>query len=164
MQSRLSTARARMLRRLYDRIIALSSHPHALAWLFLLAVAESSVFPLAPDILIIPMAIARPRQAWLIALVAWMYGGIGLTMPFVILGAFFGFFFRDPHRSPPADLCLIVSPADGRVLVAGAALPVQLPKEIGSRSASSCRSWTCTSIACRHPGSSRRCCTARDDS
>jgi len=67
MQSRLSTARDRMLRRLYDRIIALSSHPHALAWLALLAVAESSVFPLAPDILIIPMAIARPRRAWLIA-------------------------------------------------------------------------------------------------
>jgi membrane protein YqaA with SNARE-associated domain len=59
-----------MLRRLYDRIIALSAHPHALAWLGLLAVAESSVFPLAPDVLIIPMAIARPRQAWLIALVA----------------------------------------------------------------------------------------------
>ena len=59
-----------MLRRLYDRIIALSAHPHALAWLGLLAVAESSVFPLAPDILIIPMVLARPRQAWLIALVA----------------------------------------------------------------------------------------------
>jgi membrane protein YqaA with SNARE-associated domain len=59
-----------MLRRLYDRIIALSAHPHALAWLGLLAVAESSVFPLAPDILLIPMVLARPRQAWLIALVA----------------------------------------------------------------------------------------------
>src|SRR5215831_5651014 len=59
-----------MLRRLYDRIIALSAHPHALAWLGLLAVAESSVFPLAPDILLIPMVLARPRQGWLIALVA----------------------------------------------------------------------------------------------
>lgn len=59
-----------MLRRLYDRIIALSAHPHALAWLGLLAVAESAVFPLAPDILLIPMVLARPRQAWLIALVA----------------------------------------------------------------------------------------------
>ncbi|HKF64322.1 MAG TPA: YqaA family protein [Dongiaceae bacterium] len=84
MPSRLFTARARMLRRLYDRIIALSSHPHALAWLALLAVAESSVFPLAPDILIIPMAIARPRQAWLIALVATIGSIIGGLLGYAI--------------------------------------------------------------------------------
>jgi membrane protein YqaA with SNARE-associated domain len=59
-----------MLRRTYDRIIALSAHPRALLWLGVLSIAESSVFPLAPDILIIPMVLARPRQAWRIAAVA----------------------------------------------------------------------------------------------
>ena len=59
-----------MLRRFYDRIISLSAHPRALLWLGVLSIAESSVFPLAPDILIIPMVLARPRQAWRIAAVA----------------------------------------------------------------------------------------------
>ena len=59
-----------MLRRSYDRIISLSAHPRALLWLGVLAIAESSVFPFAPDILIIPMVLARPRQAWRIAAVA----------------------------------------------------------------------------------------------
>jgi phosphatidylserine decarboxylase len=60
--------------------------------------------------------------AWLIALAVWIYGGTAFAVPFIALGAFFGFFFRDPQRTPPADLDLILSPADGRVLVAGAAL------------------------------------------
>jgi phosphatidylserine decarboxylase len=61
--------------------------------------------------------------AWLIALLASIYVGTGFAVPFIALSAFFGFFFRDPHRTPPADLDLLLSPADGRVLVAGAALP-----------------------------------------
>jgi phosphatidylserine decarboxylase len=61
--------------------------------------------------------------AWLIALVAWIHVGAAYAVPLIALGAFFGFFFRDPHRTPPADLDLLLSPADGRVLVAGAALP-----------------------------------------
>jgi membrane protein YqaA with SNARE-associated domain len=73
-----------MLRRLYDRIIALAGHPHALAWLALLAVAESSVLPLAPDILIIPMVIARPRRAWLIALVATAGSVLGGLLGYAI--------------------------------------------------------------------------------
>ena len=66
--------------------------------------------------------------AWLIALVAWIFVGTAFAVPFIALGAFFGFFFRDPHRTPPADLDLILSPADGRVLVAGAALPGAPPE------------------------------------
>ena len=50
------------------------------------------------------------------AAVAWV-----LALPFVALGAFFAFFFRDPDRVPPQDAELVVSPADGRVLVAGPA-------------------------------------------
>src|SRR5215467_4517520 len=50
-----------------------------------------------------------------------------LSVPFLILTAFFLFFFRDPdrHHSAPPDR--IISPADGRVLVAGDAVPDAAP-------------------------------------
>jgi phosphatidylserine decarboxylase len=38
---------------------------------------------------------------------------------FTALGAFFAYFFRDPDRAIPADDGLVVSPADGRVMIAG---------------------------------------------
>lgn len=59
-----------MIRRLYDWTMALASHPHALGWLALVAFVESSVFPIPPDVLMIPMIIAAPRRAFLIAAVA----------------------------------------------------------------------------------------------
>jgi phosphatidylserine decarboxylase len=65
--------------------------------------------------------------AWLIALIAWSYAGRGFAIPFVALGAFFAFFFRDPERTSPADAHAVLSPADGRVLVAGAAEPGAAP-------------------------------------
>jgi phosphatidylserine decarboxylase len=57
------------------------------------------------------------------AAVAWV-----LAIPFVALGAFFAFFFRDPERIPPTDAKTVLSPADGRVLVAGAAVPEAAPE------------------------------------
>jgi phosphatidylserine decarboxylase len=65
--------------------------------------------------------------ALLLALVAastvsWMW-----AIPFVLLGLFFTFFFRDPDRASPADDENVLSPADGRVLVAGPAVPDAAP-------------------------------------
>ncbi|MBK0329438.1 DedA family protein [Rhodobacteraceae bacterium F11138] len=68
-----------MLKRVYDRTMALADHPHAIWWLALIAFVESSVFPIPPDVLIIPMILARPSRAWLIAgvaLVASVLGGL----------------------------------------------------------------------------------------
>ena len=45
-----------------------------------------------------------------------------LALPFVILAGFFTFFFRDPNRVVAAAADVVVSPADGRVLVAGPAV------------------------------------------
>ncbi|PCH73147.1 MAG: cytochrome B [Rhodobacteraceae bacterium] len=68
-----------MLRRLYDWTMALADHPKALWWLALVAFVEASVFPIPPDVLMIPMILARPNRAWLIAgvaLVASVLGGM----------------------------------------------------------------------------------------
>jgi phosphatidylserine decarboxylase len=47
----------------------------------------------------------------------------GWAAGFAALGAFFAYFFRDPERQVPADPGLVVSPADGRVVIAGPADP-----------------------------------------
>ena len=56
------------------------------------------------------------------AVVSWL-----LAVPFVVLAALFAFFFRDPDRSPPSDTTVVLSPADGRVMVAGPAEPSTAP-------------------------------------
>ena len=76
-----------MLRRLYDRTMALAEHPHALWVLALVAFAESSVFPIPPDVMMIPMILARPSRAWLIASVALMASVAGGVLGYAI-GAF----------------------------------------------------------------------------
>jgi phosphatidylserine decarboxylase len=59
--------------------------------------------------------------ALLLALASAATVGWGLALPLAALAAFFAFFFRDPQRTSPVDAQLVLSPADGRVLVAGAA-------------------------------------------
>ncbi len=56
-----------MLRWLYDWTIALAASRHALWALAGVAFIESSFFPIPPDLLLIPMVIAAPHRAWLIA-------------------------------------------------------------------------------------------------
>ncbi len=68
-----------MLRRLYDWTIRLADHPQALWVLAAVAFIESSFFPIPPDVLMIPMILARPSRAWTIAgvaLVASVLGGL----------------------------------------------------------------------------------------
>jgi phosphatidylserine decarboxylase len=57
------------------------------------------------------------------AAIAWV-----LALPFFVLGAFFLFFFRDPARAVSAQDDDVVSPADGRVLVAGPAEAAATPE------------------------------------
>ena len=56
-----------MLRRLYDWTMGLAGHRHALVALAVISFAESSVFPIPPDILLIPMILAARERAWVIA-------------------------------------------------------------------------------------------------
>ncbi len=69
-----------MLRRLYDWTLDLAAHRHAMWALFLVAVIESSIFIVPPDVLLIPMVLAARKRAWLIAgvcTVGSVLGGIG---------------------------------------------------------------------------------------
>jgi phosphatidylserine decarboxylase len=51
-------------------------------------------------------------------LVAWWLGRVW-ALPLLLLAGFFAFFFRDPDRIVPTAAHLVVSPADGRVMIVG---------------------------------------------
>lgn len=72
-----------MLRRLYDWTLSLAASPFALWALAVISFVESSVFPIPPDVLLIPMVIARPSRAWLIA---------GVCTLASVAGGAFGYF------------------------------------------------------------------------
>jgi membrane protein YqaA with SNARE-associated domain len=68
-----------MLRRIYDWCIASAGKPHASWTLGIVSFAESSFFPVPPDAMLIPMALARPDKAWYYAtLCTWtsVLGGL----------------------------------------------------------------------------------------
>ena len=66
-----------MLRRLYDWTISLASSPYALWALAVVSFVESSFFPIPPDVMLIPMIIATPHRAWLIAGVCTLASVLG---------------------------------------------------------------------------------------
>jgi len=73
-----------MIRRLYDWTISLAEHPRALWALAIVAFVESSVFPIPPDVLMIPMIIAAPTRAFRIAAVATVASVLGGLLGYVI--------------------------------------------------------------------------------
>jgi membrane protein YqaA with SNARE-associated domain len=66
-----------MLARLYARLIALSATRLAPVWLACISFAEASFFPAPPDLLLIPMILARPRRAWWLALICTAASVVG---------------------------------------------------------------------------------------
>ena len=78
-----------MIRRLYDWTLSLSAHPRALWALAAVSFVESSFFPIPPDIIMIPMILAQPRKAWLIALVATVASVFGGLLGYFIGAALF---------------------------------------------------------------------------
>lgn len=71
-----------MLKGLYDWTMRLADHPRAIWALAIVSFVESSFFPIPPDILMIPLILAAPHRAWLIA---------GVAMVSSVLGGLFGY-------------------------------------------------------------------------
>jgi membrane protein YqaA with SNARE-associated domain len=84
-----------MLRKLYARTLALAASPRAAWWLAVVAFAEASCFPIPPDALLIPMALARPREAWRFAAICTVASVIGGA-----LGYFIGYAVFDQLAQP----------------------------------------------------------------
>jgi membrane protein YqaA with SNARE-associated domain len=73
-----------MLRRLYDWCIAAADKPYAVWILGIVSFAESSFFPVPPDAMLIPMAMAQPKKAWQFALVCTITSVAGGVLGYAI--------------------------------------------------------------------------------
>ena len=73
-----------MLQGLYNWTMRLADHPRAMWALAIVSFVESSFFPIPPDVLMIPMILARPSRAWLIALVALVASVLGGILGYAI--------------------------------------------------------------------------------
>jgi membrane protein YqaA with SNARE-associated domain len=89
----------RMLRKTYTRVMALAASPYAGWWLALIAFAEASFFPIPPDALLLPMALARPRSAWRYAAICTVASVIGGALGYLI-----GFAVFDQLARPILDV------------------------------------------------------------
>ena len=79
-----------MFNRLYEKSLKLASHKSSKFFLAIVSFAESSFFPIPPDIMVIPMVIARKKDYLKIFLIASISSALG-----GILGYFIGSFFLD---------------------------------------------------------------------
>jgi membrane protein YqaA with SNARE-associated domain len=66
-----------MFLKLYDSVIAWSAHRRAPAILATLSFAESSFFPVPPDVMLIPMCLARPTKGWVYAALCTLFSVLG---------------------------------------------------------------------------------------
>lgn len=86
--------------KLYARTMSWARHRHAPWYLGCMSFAESSFFPIPPDVMLAPMSLANPRRAWLFALITTLASVAG-----GMLGYFIGVFafelieptLRDSH-------------------------------------------------------------------
>jgi membrane protein YqaA with SNARE-associated domain len=66
-----------LLRRLYEKTMALAASRHAPSWLFGVSFAESSFFPIPPDVMLAPMVLARPDRAYAYAALCTLASVLG---------------------------------------------------------------------------------------
>ncbi len=77
-----------MLRALYDAVLRLSAHSRASWVLGVVSFIESSVFPLPPDLLLVPMIFAERARAWTLAAITTITSALGALLGYAI-GALF---------------------------------------------------------------------------
>jgi membrane protein YqaA with SNARE-associated domain len=73
-----------MLRSAYDWCIAAAHKPYALWLMGVVSFLESSVFPVPPDAMLIPMSLARPEKAWSYAAICTVTSVAGGVLGYVI--------------------------------------------------------------------------------
>jgi len=73
-----------MLRRIYDWCIDAAHKPYALWIMGAVSFAESSFFPVPPDVMLIPMSLARPERAWLYAAICTATSVLGGILGYAI--------------------------------------------------------------------------------
>ena len=79
-----------MFLKLYDRVIALSAHRRAPAFLATLSFTESSFFPVPPDVMLMPMCLARPKKSWSYAALCTLFSVLGGMAGYLIGKLAFG--------------------------------------------------------------------------
>jgi membrane protein YqaA with SNARE-associated domain len=79
-----------MFRALYDWTLRLAGHRHADRYMAAVSFAESSFFPIPPDVMLVPMMLARREQAYRIALICTIASVLGGALGYAI-----GMFLRD---------------------------------------------------------------------
>tara|TARA_B110000977_G_scaffold197934_1_gene281673 strand:+ start:1018 stop:1617 length:600 start_codon:yes stop_codon:yes gene_type:complete len=75
----------------YDYVLRLASHAKATYYLFILSVAESSFFPIPPDVMLIPMCLAQTNRAWRLALITTIGSVLGGVIGYLIGAHAFGY-------------------------------------------------------------------------
>ena len=111
-----------MFRRIYDWMLRLAAHRHALRSLAVIAFAESSFFPIPADVMVIPMVLARRDRAWRIAAVAAASSILGGMLGYAI-----GYFLWDSVGRPVADFYHITAAVEEyRLKFHGYAAPIIL--------------------------------------
>lgn len=78
-----------MLRRLYDWTLAKAAGPGAERWLMAISFADSSFFPVPPDVMQIPMSIARPEKSFRYAAVSTVASVAGALLGYLIGAALY---------------------------------------------------------------------------
>jgi membrane protein YqaA with SNARE-associated domain len=73
-----------MLKRIYDWCVQAADKPYALWILAAVAFAESSFFPIPPDVMLAPMSLAQPKRAWLFAAVCTAASVVGGVLGYAI--------------------------------------------------------------------------------
>jgi len=86
-----------MFKKLYDKVIQWSKHRHAERYLFLLSFAESSFFPIPPDVMLAPMVLADQKKAWHLAFFTTIASVLGGMLGYAI--GFFAFDMIQPWLS-----------------------------------------------------------------
>lgn len=79
------------LRKLYDWVLAFAETPHGTWALFVLAVAESSFFPVPPDVLLMALAVAIPTRAFRFAAICTVGSVLGGAIGYLLGLEFYEF-------------------------------------------------------------------------